>query len=87
LLMRRTLTTQQDAVAAVARGKTHAHGRALYPFGTIFVKQHKSLKALSPAMAAGLSDTLWSMNDLAEIIDGRFRMLRKRGSYKKGDQQ
>ena len=34
-----------------------------------FVKQHKTLKGLSPAMAAGLSETLSSMTDLAEMVD------------------
>jgi len=33
-----------------------------------YVKQHKSLKELSPAMAPGVSDTLWSMTDLAEMV-------------------
>jgi hypothetical protein len=32
-------------------------------------KQHKSLKGLSPAMAAGISDTLWNVTDMAEMID------------------
>jgi hypothetical protein len=37
--------------------------------GVNYVKQHKSLKGLSPAMAAGLSDTLWSLTELAEMVD------------------
>ena len=32
--------------------------------------EHKSLKGLSPAMAAGVSETLWSMTDLAVMVDG-----------------
>jgi hypothetical protein len=47
------------------------------------VKQHKSLKGLSPAMAAGLSDTLWSVTDLAEMIDAAQPKPGKRGTYKK----
>jgi hypothetical protein len=42
----------------------------LYTVWYNYVKQHKSLKGLSPAMAVGLSDTLWSMTELAEMIDG-----------------
>ena len=42
---------------------------ALYTVWYNYVKQHKSLKGLSPAMAAGLTDTLWSMTDLAEMVD------------------
>ncbi len=37
------------------------------------VKQHKSLKGLPPAMAAGISDTLLSMTGLAEMIDAAHR--------------
>jgi len=48
-----------------------------------FVKQHKTLKGLSPAMAAGLSETLWSMTDLAEMVDAAQPKLGKRGPYKK----
>ena len=55
---------------------------ALYTVWYNFVKQHKSLKGLSPAMAAGISDTLWSMTDLAEMVDaaaeaGQARTLQK----------
>ena len=48
-----------------------------------FVKQHKSLKGVSPAMAAGISDTLWEMTDLAEMVDAAQPKLGKRGPYKK----
>jgi len=34
-------------------------------------------------MAAGLSDTLWSMTDLAEMVDAAAPKPRKRGPYKK----
>jgi hypothetical protein len=47
------------------------------------VKQHKSLKGLSPAMAAGLSDTLWSMTNLGEMIDASLPRPAKRGNYKR----
>jgi hypothetical protein len=56
---------------------------ALYTVRYNYVKQHRSLKGLSPAMAAGLSDTLWSMNELAEMIDASLPSPGKRGSYKK----
>ena len=42
---------------------------ALYAVWYNFVKPHKSLKGVSPAMAAGVSKTLWSMTDLAEMVD------------------
>ena len=47
-----------------------------------YVKQHKSLKGLSPAMAAGISPTLWSMTDLAEIVETSLPKPGKRGPYK-----
>jgi hypothetical protein len=46
------------------------------------VKQHKSIKGLSPAMAAGVSKTLWSVADLAEMVDATLPKLAKRGPYK-----
>jgi hypothetical protein len=47
------------------------------------LKQHKTLKGLSPAMAAGISQTLWSMTDLAEMIDATLPMPSSRGPYQK----
>jgi hypothetical protein len=61
----------------------HMHMVALYTVRYNYVKQHRSLKGLSPAMAAGLSDTLWSMNELAEMIDASLPSPGKRGSHKK----
>ena len=64
--------------------ENHMHMVALYTVWYNYVSQHKSLKALSPAMATGISDTLWSMTDLAEMIDASLPKPAKRGSYKKG---
>jgi hypothetical protein len=47
------------------------------------VKQHKSLKGLSPAMASGVSNTLWSVADLANMIDATLPKPGKRGPYEK----
>jgi hypothetical protein len=33
-----------------------------------FVRQHKTLR-ISPAMAAGIADTLWSMEDIAALCE------------------
>jgi IS1 family transposase len=63
--------------------ENHMHMVALYAVWYNYVKQHKSLKGLSPAMTAGLSDTLWSMTDLAEMVDATAPKPRKRGPYKK----
>jgi IS1 family transposase len=63
--------------------ENHMHMVALYTVWYNYVKQHKSLKGLSPAMAAGLSETLWSMEDLAEMVDATLPKPGKRGPYKK----
>jgi hypothetical protein len=60
----------------------HMHMVAIYTVWYNFVKQHKTLKGLSPAMAAGLSDTLWSMADLAAVVDAAQPKAGKRGPYK-----
>ncbi len=62
--------------------ENHMHMVALYTVWYNFVKQHKSLKGLSPAMAAGVTDTLWSVTDLAEMVDASLPKTGKRGPYK-----
>jgi hypothetical protein len=60
----------------------HAHGCALY--GLVQLREAaQSLKGVSPGMQAGVSDTLWSMIDLAEMIDATLPKQAKRGPYKK----
>jgi len=49
-------------------------------------QRHKSLTALSPAMAAGVSDKLWSMTALSEMIDASLPKPGKRGPYKRHSQ-
>ncbi len=48
--------------------ENHAHMVALYAVWYNFVRVHKSLR-VSPAMAAGISDRLWSMEDLATMVE------------------
>ena len=62
--------------------ENHMHMVALYTVWYNFVKQHKTLKGLSPAMASGLSETLWSMTDLAEMIDASLPKPGNRGPYR-----
>ena len=52
-----------------------------------FTRIHKTLR-MSPAMAAGLSETLWSMEDIVALIDARAPKAKvgtrgPRGPYKK----
>jgi hypothetical protein len=48
-----------------------------------YVKQYKSLKGVSPEMQAGVNDTLWSMTDVAEMVDAASPKPGKRGPYRK----
>ena len=64
--------------------ESHAHMVALYAVWYNFARQHKTLRT-SPAMAAGISDRLWSMEDIVTLIEAREGAPKKRGPYKKSD--
>ncbi|WP_431285885.1 IS1 family transposase [Humitalea sp. 24SJ18S-53] len=63
------------------KAENHAHMVALYTVWYNFVRIHKTLRC-SPAMAAGVSDRLWSMEDVVALIDAREAPAKKRGPYK-----
>ena len=60
----------------------HVHMVAIYTVWYNFIKMHKTFK-MTPAMAAGVSKTLWSMEDLCEKMDAVAPKPGKRGPYKK----
>jgi len=60
--------------------ENHCHTLALYFMFYNFVRLHKTVK-MSPAMAAGIADTLWSMEDIAALCEAKAPV--KRGMYKK----
>lgn len=62
--------------------ENHCHALALYFFWYNWTRQHKAHR-LSPAMAAGLTDRLLSMTDLANMVDASLPKPGKRGPYKK----
>ena len=62
--------------------ENHAHMVALYTVWYNFVRQHKTLR-VSPAMAANLTDRLWSMEDVAMLVGATVPKLGKRGPYRK----
>jgi hypothetical protein len=46
------------------------------------ILMHKSLGGISPAMGSGLTARLWSMEELAQMIDATLPMPGRRGPYK-----
>ncbi|MEI9412012.1 IS1 family transposase [Mesorhizobium salmacidum] len=62
--------------------ENHVHMVALYTVWYNFIRIHKTLK-MSPAMAAGVSNTLWSMDNLCEKMDAIAPKPGKRGPYQK----
>ncbi len=64
------------------KAENHTHALALYFTYYNFVRMHKTLRC-SPAMAAGLTAQLWSMEDLVALIDVQVEPAKKRGPYKK----
>ncbi|MEO0484767.1 MAG: IS1 family transposase [Pseudomonadota bacterium] len=62
--------------------ENHIHMLSLYFVHYNFVRIHKTLKC-TPAMAAGVSDTLRDMEWIVSLIDARAPAPKKRGPYKK----
>lgn len=62
--------------------ENHVHMVALYAVWYNWVRIHKTLR-VTPAMAAGLTDKLMSMEDVVALIDAREGAPRKRGPYRK----
>jgi IS1 family transposase len=62
--------------------ENHCHMVALYTMFYNFIRSHKTLR-MSPATAAGVSKTLWNMEDLVAAMDAREPAPAKRGPYKK----
>jgi IS1 family transposase len=64
------------------KAEAHYHMVALYTVWYNFVRMHKTLRC-APAMAAGISDRLWSMDDVVALIDSRAEAPRRPVVYKK----
>jgi len=62
--------------------ENHCHMVALYTVFYNFCRIHKTLR-VTPAMEAGLSDTVRDMEWICELIDARAPKLGRRGPYKK----
>lgn len=62
------------------RVEGHRYALALFYVWYNFVRIHKSLRC-TPAMAAGLTDRLWSMDDIVALIDAVAPEPKTRGPY------
>jgi len=64
--------------------ENHMHMVALYTVWYNFIRIHKTLK-ITPAMAAGITDRLWSWNDIVTMIDAAAPKPGRPASYKKAN--
>jgi IS1 family transposase len=62
--------------------ENHALSVALHYMHYNFCRIHKSLR-ITPAMAAGVTDRLWTIADIVAIIEAEEGAPKKRGPYKK----
>ncbi|MCI5046532.1 MAG: IS1 family transposase [Aquisalinus sp.] len=67
--------------------ENHANAVALHFMYYNFIRSHKSLNKLTPAMAAGITDRTWEVEDIVKLVDDMFNKPKKRGPYKKKGQQ
>jgi IS1 family transposase len=63
--------------------ENHANAVALHTTYYNFIRQHKSLKGLTSAMAADVSDRLWEISDIVALVEAAESAPAKRGPYKK----
>ena len=62
--------------------ENHAYAVALHMMYYYFVRIHQKLR-VPPAMAAGVSDKLWEIGDIAKLVEDAEAPAQKRGPYKK----
>ena len=62
--------------------ENHAHSVAIHYMHYNFCRKHKTLK-MTPAMAAGVADRQWTIDDLVTVLEDYLPKPGKRGPYKK----
>jgi IS1 family transposase len=62
--------------------ENHAYAVALHMMYYNFVRIHKTFR-VTPAMAAGVTDRLWEIADIAKLVEDAEAKPGKRGPYKK----
>lgn len=63
--------------------ENHAHAVALFTTLYNFVRIHKTLR-VTPAMAAGVSNRLWEVSDMVDLVKAREAPPKKRGYISRG---
>ena len=61
--------------------ENHAYAVALHIMYHNFVRIHQKLR-MTPAMAAGVSDRLWEIGDIAKLVEAVEAPAKKLGPYK-----
>jgi IS1 family transposase len=74
----------RDTNAFSKKLENHKHSVALYYTYYNFCRIHKTLR-VTPAMEAGLAKHVWEISDIVNLIPEP--LIRKRGPYKKRDQE
>ncbi|HYJ28979.1 MAG TPA: IS1 family transposase, partial [Allosphingosinicella sp.] len=62
--------------------ENHAYAVALHMMYYNFVRIHKTLR-VTPAMAAGVTDRLWEISDIAKLVEEAEEAPKLRGPYKR----
>jgi IS1 family transposase len=62
--------------------ENHAYAVALHMMFYNFIRIHKTLR-VTPAMAAGVTDRLWEIADIAKLVEDAEAAPKARGPYKK----
>jgi len=63
------------------KAENHAHMVSLHFMHYNFCRIHKTLR-ITPAMAAGVTERLWSVGDIVDLLDDAEGAPKKRGPYK-----
>jgi hypothetical protein len=62
--------------------QNHAAMVAIYAVHYNFARIHKTLR-ITPAMACGLSDHVWTLEEIVMMVDSYSPALKPRGPYRK----
>ena len=82
LTMRMSMRRFTRLTNAFSKIENHAHAVALHYMVYNFCRIHQTLK-VTPAMEAGVTDRLWSIEDVVKLVEDAAPKPGPRGPYKK----